>query len=262
MNDNCYKPTYMMSMESNSEHLSKHLMSILQLDSRHAISPSNYRCDCISDEDILDQSTLHDLPIFVSIDGSKNDDETATVSISIVAPDIREADVAQEWEDRIAKVMLIRSWRLPSTWGNSSVCINMAESIGFIIGEYTIPAELPVIYITDSNNARTLQQSIASLKKFTHRKQVRHVKQGMDQSIASHLEYLTKKWPAQNELTPYQQHLYKRGERVCQIWAAANQHHTNQQSNHLCSGDHSSTSSNSTCSSYSTKNTTPHECHL
>jgi hypothetical protein len=138
----------------------------------------------------------------------------------------------------------------------------MAESIGFILGEYTIPAEIPVIYITDSNNAKTLQRNIASLKNFTHRKQVRHVKQGIDQSIASHLEYLTKKWPAQNELTPYQQHLYKRGERVCQIWAAANQHHTNQQSNHLCSDDHSSTSSSRICNSYKTNNTVPHESHL
>jgi hypothetical protein len=57
----------------------------------------------------LDHSTLHDLPIFVSIDGSKDDVGIATVSI-IVAPDIHESDVALEWGDRIAKVMLIRSW--------------------------------------------------------------------------------------------------------------------------------------------------------
>jgi hypothetical protein len=36
----------------------------------------------------------------------------------------------------------------------------MAEAIGFFIGEYTIPANLPVIYITDSNNARSLQKRI------------------------------------------------------------------------------------------------------
>jgi hypothetical protein len=33
----------------------------------------------------------------------------------------------------------------------------MAETIGFILGEYTIPSDLPILYITDSNNARTLQ---------------------------------------------------------------------------------------------------------
>jgi hypothetical protein len=48
----------------------------------------------------------------------------------------------------------------------------MAESIGFILGEYTIPAEIPVIYITDSNNARALQRNITSLKDFAHHKQV------------------------------------------------------------------------------------------
>jgi len=36
----------------------------------------------------------------------------------------------------------------------------MAEAMGFIIGEYTIPANLPVIYITDSNNARSLQKGL------------------------------------------------------------------------------------------------------
>jgi hypothetical protein len=34
----------------------------------------------------------------------------------------------------------------------------MAESIGLIIGEYTIPSDLPVIYITDSNNTRPLKK--------------------------------------------------------------------------------------------------------
>jgi len=45
-------------------------------------------------------------------------------------------------------------------WGTEKVSINMAEAMGFIIGEYTIPANLPVIYITDSNNARSLQKRI------------------------------------------------------------------------------------------------------
>jgi hypothetical protein len=29
----------------------------------------------------------------------------------------------------------------------------MAEAIGFIIGEYTIPPNMPIIYMTDSDNA-------------------------------------------------------------------------------------------------------------
>jgi hypothetical protein len=51
----------------------------------------------MSDGDILDHATLHELSIFVSIDGiSKDGDGIATISISIVAPDICEADVALE----------------------------------------------------------------------------------------------------------------------------------------------------------------------
>jgi hypothetical protein len=104
----------------------------------------------------------HDLIIFISIDGSLDEDGIVTVSISIIAPDIQESDITLEWKDRIAKVLLMRSWRLPSVWGTSKVCITMAESIRFILGDYTIPAHIPVIYITDSNNARTLQRHTES----------------------------------------------------------------------------------------------------
>jgi hypothetical protein len=45
----------------------------------------------------------------------------------------------------------------------------MAETLGFIIGEYTIPAELPVIYVTDSNNARSIKKSRNS-DTFMHQK--------------------------------------------------------------------------------------------
>jgi hypothetical protein len=96
----------------------------------------------------------HDLPMFVSIDGGLKDG-IATVCVTILAPDIHDTDEDMEWQSRSAKALLIRSWQLPKQWGTSSTCINMAESLGFIIGEYTIPGNFPVIYITDSNNART-----------------------------------------------------------------------------------------------------------
>jgi len=44
----------------------------------------------------------------------------------------------------------------------------MAEAIGVIIGEYTIPSDLPILYITDSNNAHTLQRNIKFRDKFAH----------------------------------------------------------------------------------------------
>jgi len=71
----------------------------------------------------------------------------------------------------------------------------MAESIGFILGAYTVPVNIPVIFITDSNNARTLQRNLTCLHTYTHRKQIRCIKQGIESSIANHLEYLTLQWP-------------------------------------------------------------------
>ncbi|MFN9980825.1 MAG: hypothetical protein ACK53Y_12950, partial [bacterium] len=96
---------------------------------------------------------------------------------------------------------------------------NMAEAVGFILGEYTIPSDLPIIYITDSNNARTLQRRVKNKDDFTHRHMVQYVKQGIDSSIANHLEYLTSKWPKEDQLSAYTRRLYSRGEQACRIWA-------------------------------------------
>jgi hypothetical protein len=38
----------------------------------------------------------------------------------------------------------------------------MAETLGFIIGEYTIPVDMPIIYITDSNNAALFNETLDS----------------------------------------------------------------------------------------------------
>lgn len=125
---NCYQPIYTQSTEYNSIHLSKHLKNVLCLIPKN-IEPMEHSRDGLSNQEIIDL----------------NDDGIATVSISIVAPDIRESDSALEWKDCIAKVLLIRSWCLPSIWGTSPACINMAESIGFILWDYLIPAHFPVI---------------------------------------------------------------------------------------------------------------------
>jgi hypothetical protein len=107
----------------------------------------------------LDIAARHDLPIFVSIDGSLKDG-VATVSVSIITPNILDSDIGMEWQTRSAKVLKIRSWQLPQNWGTGESCINMAEAMGFIIGEYTIPSDMPIIYIADSNNARILQRNL------------------------------------------------------------------------------------------------------
>jgi hypothetical protein len=37
----------------------------------------------------------------------------------------------------------------------------MAETLGFILGEYTLAPHLPAIYITDSNSARTFVREMS-----------------------------------------------------------------------------------------------------
>ena len=124
-----------------------------------------------------------------------------------------------EWQHRPAKVVLSRIWKLPRQWGTGETCINMAEAFGFILGDYTIPPDIPVIYITDSNNARTLQRNIYKKSSLTHRQLVRKVKQGIDQAIANHLDFLTSQWPPEETLNAQTLDMYKRGEELCLRWA-------------------------------------------
>jgi hypothetical protein len=101
--------------------------------------------------------------------------------------------------------------------------INIAEAFGFILGKYTIPPDMPIIYITDSNNARTLQGNVKFRDKFTHHKMIRCVKQGINHAIANDLEYLTYKWPRDEQLTRYTLELYKRGEETYKLGAKQKQ---------------------------------------
>ena len=223
--ENVFQPALLLSMHQNSAALSTHLRSILCLDWEANIPEANdlgiddLDPDTpISNEDVIFHATQHDLPMFVSMDGSL-ERGVATISISVVAPDISDSDEAQEWQDRPAKILLIRSWRLPSQWGTGLASINMAEAVGFILGDYTIPADLPVIYITDSNNARTLQRKVKCGDSLTHRQKIRQVMQGIDSSIANHLEYLTSKWPSEDQLSEHTKDMYRRGEDICNLWA-------------------------------------------
>jgi hypothetical protein len=180
----------------------------LKVDAYEANSKGSFVDDnSMMDPEIINFATQHDLPIFVSIDGSLDNKGITTTTVSVVARDIKDKDKINclEWQNRLGKVLLIRTWCLPKNWGTRKESINMAEAIkesinmaeaiGFIIGEYTIPLELPIIYITDSNNARTLQWNIKIIDEFTNRKKVSCVKQGIEYPIAKHLQYLTCKWP-------------------------------------------------------------------
>ena len=47
---------------------------------------------------------------------------------------------------------------------------------------------------------------------------MRTVKQGIDYSIANHLEYLTSKWPRPEQMSLSSREMYRRGEELCQSW--------------------------------------------
>jgi hypothetical protein len=218
-------------MQQNSELLSAHLKRLLHLQNKilDDDAPNDREddsLDSIYDEDrlVLDHKILQhvaqlEIPIFLSIDASLDKGE-AVSSISIVVPDTRENDTGLEWHDRPAKSLFTRAWRVPKYWGTTEVCISMAETFGFIIGEYSIPTDMPIIHITDSNNARTLQRNIKQGEQYTHRYMIRHIKQGIDHAIANHLEYLTSLWPQEENLDPYILELYKKGEDICRVWAS------------------------------------------
>ena len=220
--NNVFVPKIADTMLQNSINLSEHLATVLRLQqTQNDLAPDssldNYP---LSDNEIISFATRHELPIFVSIDGSLLNDGAASVSVNIIAPDIRTFDQDAEWQNRVAKILLSHCWDLPKKWGTGKTCINMAEALGFIIGEYTNPPELPVIYITDSNNARTLQRNVRNKGKFTHRQMIRRVKQGIDQSIANHLEFLTSKWLPEEQLSEHTKQLYARGEEISKFWAS------------------------------------------
>jgi hypothetical protein len=104
-------------MKQNSKNLAKHLAMILRLqpDTMEDIQEERSINDHLKDHEIFEYATQHDLPIFVSIDGSIDDSNVATTSISIAAPDIRDTyeKDSMAWQNRLANVLLIRSWQLP-----------------------------------------------------------------------------------------------------------------------------------------------------
>jgi hypothetical protein len=124
--------------------MAHHLFNILRLkvDAYEANSQGSFVDDnYMMGPEIINFATQHDLPIIVSIHGSLDNKGIATTTVSVVAPDIKDKDKINslEWQNRLGKVLLIRSWCLPRNWGTRKESINITEAIGFIIIEYTIP---------------------------------------------------------------------------------------------------------------------------
>jgi hypothetical protein len=119
--NNIFQPWLTHSMKWNSEKLSEHLKDILCLSNLGNNNDILYENSnelenmerLINNEEILELITEQDLPLFFSIDSSVKNNST-TVSISIIIPEINNNDVDKEWWYRPAKVLLIRMWKLPS----------------------------------------------------------------------------------------------------------------------------------------------------
>jgi len=129
---NCFQPFTFKSMRENSKLMAKHLINILRLNSYAPEGSDNDSAvshTWLHDSEILEYATQHDLPVYISIDGSYGDNGIAFTSICIVALDIRDTDTldGNEWQNRRAKLLLIRSMRLPKCWGTGKASINMAE---------------------------------------------------------------------------------------------------------------------------------------
>lgn len=112
--NNVFHPLIYHSVEQNSSNLVKNLESILKLtpdaveeETQRDLDNNNLK----KDYEIFEYATQNDLSIFVSIDGSLDDEGVAIDSVSLSAPDIRDTDEvgANLWTSRQAKVLLIRS---------------------------------------------------------------------------------------------------------------------------------------------------------
>jgi hypothetical protein len=98
--------------------LSQHLSNFLQLKHDDNDDNGGYTDEqniYMTDRETIEYATQHDLPIFISIDGSLDEQSGASTTITIVAPDVRDYDNRDgtKWQDREAKILLIRSWCLP-----------------------------------------------------------------------------------------------------------------------------------------------------
>jgi len=116
--NNSFCPSIIASMEQNSNKLSQHLSNLLQLKHDNNDDNGGYTDEqniYMTDRETIEYATQHDLPIFISIDGSLDEQSGASTTITIVAPDIRDYDNRDgtKWQDREAKILLIRSWCLP-----------------------------------------------------------------------------------------------------------------------------------------------------
>jgi hypothetical protein len=216
-NNDAYHPKYTISMQANSERMSMHLIHKLRLQP-HGHQDVVRDAGKLNDGDIIARAQAHGLPVLVSIDGSYNKQQ-ATTAITIIAPDIRPDDIAQEWEDRVGIVLLVRSILLPIQWGTNEVSINIAEAYGFLLAEYTIPINCPVIYITDSQNARGMHYNIIHRDSLTHRQRIRQLGQGISQSLVNHFEHLIQQRPAIEEFDEETVGRIEKGRIACIRWA-------------------------------------------
>jgi hypothetical protein len=102
--NNCFCPHIMHSMEQNSTNLAQHLDEILRLrnhDPTELSLDEDDQDEYLTDQELLQLATRHKSPVTISIDGSINREGSATTTVCILSPDIREYDhpLSMAWQD-------------------------------------------------------------------------------------------------------------------------------------------------------------------
>ena len=199
--------------------MSNHIARQLRLSRNNKTLHIKNGIQCLSDHDIIHLAERHGLPLAIAIDGSYSN-QRATTNISIISPDIHEEDTGNEWQDRLGIILLSRSIILPERWGYNESTINMAESLGILMSEYSLPSATPAMYITDSQNARSLHYNLNKGQDLTNCSLIRKVLQGIHQPIANQLSYALSQRYKEEDLCYEMHNRLIKGQQTCQEWCS------------------------------------------
>ncbi len=94
----------------------------------------------------------------------------------------------------------------------------MAESLGILLSEYSLPIASPAMYITDSQNARSLHYNLNKGQDLTNCFLNRKVLQGIHQPIANQLSYALSQRYKEEDLCYEMYNRLIKGQQTCQEW--------------------------------------------
>jgi len=176
-NSSSYTPLITKTMKENSIRLLEQMKTIFNLDINQREQSISHNVLRLSDHEIISRGTVgFTRPLFIATDGSYDPEmNIARASIVIVEPDIDDHDQGEEWVNRKARSLLIRTYELPKSYGLESTTIISAEVVGLILASLTIPKAISNVIITDSNVAKATITKCMNLHELTPRNLIRNV---------------------------------------------------------------------------------------